>query len=309
MISIFGRYYNGNMRRGDLVEVLPYSQIRKTLDEKGQLNNMPFMPEMLKYCGRRFRIHKLVNYVCVEGKRMSSLTRTFTLDKVYCDGSGHDNCQKSCTIFWKEEWLKPCSDTSGKIQVAKAPAKDANPYITFDEKENRYICQSTQLSRAATEMKGFSKIYHLLKELLTGNRKFGKFLLDFLTYIIPKLFKGSKSQSCKILITDRLKTPSQSLNLQPGDWVEVKSKEEIRKTLDKNGKNRGLAFIPEMYPFCGKKFRVWQRLDFAISEESGHMMRMKNTVLLEEVKCFGICTFGCSKNLHHWWREIWLSKV
>jgi hypothetical protein len=42
------------------------------------------------------------------------------------------------------------------------------------------------------------------------------------------------------------KTPSVDLRLQPGEWVRVKSKEEILKTLDKHDRNRGLWFDREM---------------------------------------------------------------
>jgi hypothetical protein len=47
------------------------------------------------------------------------------------------------------------------------------------------------------------------------------------------------------------RTPTEVLDLQPGEWVVVKSKEEIRSTLDKAGRNRGLTFENEMLPYCG----------------------------------------------------------
>jgi len=44
-----------------------------------------------------------------------------------------------------------------------------------------------------------------------------------------------------------------------GDWVEVRSKEEILRTLDKQGKLDGLPFMPQMFKYCGKRFRVYRR--------------------------------------------------
>jgi len=41
-----------------------------------------------------------------------------------------------------------------------------------------------------------------------------------------------------------------------GDWVEVRSKEEILKTLDKRGLLGGMPFMPEMFEFCGRRMRV-----------------------------------------------------
>lgn len=42
------------------------------------------------------------------------------------------------------------------------------------------------------------------------------------------------------------KTPTICLNLQPGEWVRVKSYKETLATLDTNNKNRGLYFDAEM---------------------------------------------------------------
>ena len=47
--------------------------------------------------------------------------------------------------------------------------------------------------------------------------------------------------------------------LRAGEWVEVKSKEEILRTLDTNGELDGMPFMPEMFAFCGKRFQVYKR--------------------------------------------------
>ena len=43
-------------RTGDLVEVRSKNEILATLDENGCLDGMPFMPEMVPYCGRQFEV-------------------------------------------------------------------------------------------------------------------------------------------------------------------------------------------------------------------------------------------------------------
>ena len=43
---------------GDLVEVRPAREILGTLDAGGTLGGLVFMPEMLEYCGRRFRVSR-----------------------------------------------------------------------------------------------------------------------------------------------------------------------------------------------------------------------------------------------------------
>src|SRR3954466_7732328 len=46
------------------------------------------------------------------------------------------------------------------------------------------------------------------------------------------------------------------LNLQPGEWIQVKSVAEIRKTLDSHGRFRGLSFSSEMVEYCGRRMKV-----------------------------------------------------
>jgi hypothetical protein len=51
------------------------------------------------------------------------------------------------------------------------------------------------------------------------------------------------------------KTPRELLNLVQGEWVVVRSYEEILATLDKKGKNRGMTFDSEMVKYCGARLR------------------------------------------------------
>jgi len=49
---------------GDWVEVRSKVEILSTLDNNGQLDGMPFMPEMLRYCGQRFQVYKRAHKTC-----------------------------------------------------------------------------------------------------------------------------------------------------------------------------------------------------------------------------------------------------
>jgi len=99
------------------------------------------------------------------------------------------------------------------------------------------------------------------------------------------------------------------LNLKPGEWVEVKSEEEILATLDRAGRYKGLSWMPGMEKFCGKRFIVYKRLEKILLESSGELRKLKNTVLLEEVICDGKEFFNCDRSCFHYWREIWLRRV
>ena len=49
---------------GDVVEVLSAEEILATLDEAGELDGLPFMPEMPAWCGRRMTVHKVALKAC-----------------------------------------------------------------------------------------------------------------------------------------------------------------------------------------------------------------------------------------------------
>ena len=51
------------------------------------------------------------------------------------------------------------------------------------------------------------------------------------------------------------------LDLRPGDWVEVRSEQEILATLDERGTLSGLVFMPEMLAQCGRRMQVFKRAD------------------------------------------------
>ena len=78
-----------------------------TLDEKGTLGKLPFMPEMREFCGRQFRVSRRAFKTCVDDTEMRQLDDTVFLEDVRCDGEAHGGCDKACLIFWKEAWLRP----------------------------------------------------------------------------------------------------------------------------------------------------------------------------------------------------------
>src|SRR5467141_2733024 len=91
---------------GDWIEVRSRQEILATLDKNGCLENLPFMPEMFAYCGRRFRVYKSAHKTCdtvndYKGRRMRDAVH---LDGARCDGQSHGGCEASCLIFWKTAW-------------------------------------------------------------------------------------------------------------------------------------------------------------------------------------------------------------
>ena len=102
-------------------------------------------------------------------------------------------------------------------------------------------------------------------------------------------------------------TPTTTLNLQPGEWAEVKPLESIFETLDEHANNRGLWFSPNMRLLCGQQRRAARRIHKLIVDGSGEMRGLKNTVFLEGLHCgcAHIAFGGCSRSEFVYWREAW----
>ncbi len=101
----------------------------------------------------------------------------------------------------------------------------------------------------------------------------------------------------------------EALDLQPGEWVEVKSAPEILATLDGQRRHKGLLWMTGMKKYCGQRYRVHQRVQRITLESNGELRNMKNTVLLEGVTCDGREFGGCDRCCFHFWREAWLKRV
>src|SRR6185436_4353523 len=106
---------------GDLVEVRSLAEILTTLDDQGTLDKMPFMPEMIAYCGKQFRVSRRAFKTCVDDGDMREMPDTVLLEEVRCDGASHNGCDRGCLIFWKTAWLK---------QPGAASSSSTTPVLT-----------------------------------------------------------------------------------------------------------------------------------------------------------------------------------
>ena len=88
------------LKVGDLVEVRSPEEIRATLDENGELAGLPFMPEMLAFCGRRLTVHKVAHKSCDNIARtgLRRMTEAVHLTESRCDGSSDGGCENACSL-------------------------------------------------------------------------------------------------------------------------------------------------------------------------------------------------------------------
>ena len=77
-----------SLRVGDVVEVRSEEEILATLDSTGKLDRLPFMPEMLAHCGKRFRVSARAYKACdtVEWRQLRKLESAVHLEDLRCGG-------------------------------------------------------------------------------------------------------------------------------------------------------------------------------------------------------------------------------
>ncbi len=100
--------------------------------------------------------------------------------------------------------------------------------------------------------------------------------------------------------------------LRPGDVVEVRAPAEILATLDGDASIDAMPFMPEMLQHTGKRFTVSGRVEKICDTISGgfpRSLRMRDTVLLDDLRCDGSAHGGCQAGCRLYWKEEWLRRV
>lgn len=98
--------------------------------------------------------------------------------------------------------------------------------------------------------------------------------------------------------------------LEAGDWVRVRTVEEVEATLDHSHKFRGCSFAADMQQLCGTRQRVLKPVRRFVDERDLSIVNTKGLVLLEDAMCSGTPAYGhCDRSCFFFWREEWLEKV
>ena len=327
------------LRAGDWVVVRSSEEILATLDERARLDDLPFQPEMLAFCGKRLRVAKVAHKTCdnikkTGGRRMRDAVH---LEASRCDGAGHGGCMADCVFFWKEAWLRCADDLAAVAAPTSTLALNTVHWAAYAPGQQHttdptYVCQTTALYEATTPLHWWD-MRQYVRDVTSGNHSAWHMLklLTFAAYrklvgvgvgyralvgaynALQRFRRGKPYPLGSGSIPDGKPTPSEVLDLKPGEWVEVKSPEEILPTITRSGLNRGMRYDMEMSKYSGERHRVQMRVDKLINEQTGKMMQMKNACIqLEDVYCRAECTpmrLGCPRASNTYWREIWLKRI
>lgn len=101
-----------------------------------------------------------------------------------------------------------------------------------------------------------------------------------------------------------------SESTKTGDWVRVRSLEEIKATINHGKQVNGCAFMPEMAEYCGTIQLILKPMRRFVDERDLRVKKSKGIFLLDGVMCQGLGDFGsCDRACFYLWREEWLEKV
>jgi hypothetical protein len=298
---------------GDRVEVRSLEEIQNTLDANGCLDGLPFIPEMVKFCGQRASVFRCVDKIYDYGrsKTLRRIRNVVLLRGLRCDGRAHGGCQALCYLMWKTAWLKDAEDDASSRSDHLRPVSAvpwAKPEPEGMEKPPRYTCQYTQLAAASTPMSGWD-VRQDLRPLLAGNVTVRAFCVAVLTRLFNEVQEARHGTGYPAPWRGPLeRTPRVALNVVPGDRVQVLRKDEIAVTLDGRGRNHGLWFDDDMIKRCGHSYRVLKRVERIIDDATGQMLEMKAPcIVLDEADASGEFLRLCPQHEYPFWREVWLS--
>jgi hypothetical protein len=305
-------------------------EIAPTLGPDGSLDGMPFMPEMLQYCGRTFRVSRRADKTCAGDGLPRRMRNAVHLADLRCDGGNHGGCEAACLLFWKEAWLERVDGEAEPTPRAQSNGDEsrltetllAGTRVASGDGAPCYRCQATEIPHASTSLRvreldqyvGDVRNWGLAKVLRGLLVEVFNFWQRLSTRYLPRPLRIAGGRPYPFLSgalpLRKGATPSASLDLRPGELVRVKSKKEIEATLDGALNNRGLLFDPGATRYCGRTARVRGRVNRLVDEHTGEMIELtSDCIMLEGFVCASDYHRFCPRGIYIFWREIWLERV
>ncbi len=319
------------LRAGEIVRVRSEAEILAGLDAGGELDGLPFMPEMRRFCGQSFRVHRRADKTCdtISGSLGALRMRDAVhLERVRCNGASHGGCEAACLVFWKEAWLERTqAPTRGLLQPlarpllsggTQLPRADAASCTGGDidraairanetgDDEPAYRCQITQLLEATTPLSPRDPMQYL-RDWIGGNMALGAMLQIAVLRGLARLVWG-RGFRLKVRVYDRVARllghcawpfhPGLGAGPAPREVLDLKPGDLVQVKAHaeilatlRGRAHRGLSFAPEMVRYCGGTYRVRARIEKILDERSGRMLHMKNDCIVLEDV---VCQSECS---------------
>ena len=179
------------LKAGDWVMVRSKEEVLSTLDSNARLEELPFMPQMLSYCGKKLQVRKRAHKVCdtVNETGARELSNSVVLEDLRCDGHTYGGCEMRCSIIWKESWLKRITEDFPTFSDNTSSSTDQGSHANTIEKEHSdrlvwegtranggvtessepvYVCQATQLPHATKPLPRW-QLRQYIEDYRSGN--------------------------------------------------------------------------------------------------------------------------------------------
>ncbi|HEX9935149.1 MAG TPA: hypothetical protein VGB38_08135 [bacterium] len=167
---------------------------------------------------------------------------------------------------------------------------------TFNEGGGIPTCQMLTLGKMAEKKAIWQDVWKFRKRLIRGVRN----RLHLVLHTLRKPFR-------KQIVTDEADASGE---IREGDWVCIRSREEIGETLDGWKFLGGCRFMDEMYAYCGQRHRVFKQVRNILDERTLRMHKSKDLFILDGLYCKGSWPFKeCDRCCFFFWKKAWLKKV
>jgi hypothetical protein len=156
-------------------------------------------------------------------------------------------------------------------------------------------CQMTHMSNAFEKETFFNKIKRGPHKGFWAIRR----RIEYIFAVVSRLGRKPYQPSIQAV----------HVEINAGDRVRIKSKDEISATLNAWNEYKGCSFIDDMGTYCGTTQTVFKKVRNFVDERDYRMKRVKGLYLLENVYCQGTRVLGsCDRSCFFFWREEWLEK-
>jgi CelD/BcsL family acetyltransferase involved in cellulose biosynthesis len=109
---------------GSLVHVREREEIERTLDARGRLRGLSFVPAQWDYCGRVVRVQRQVLRILDDRGKFRAVSGTTLLEGLDCGGpTGTAGCGRHCPLMFRDEWIESVDGVDAKIPEAPAEPK------------------------------------------------------------------------------------------------------------------------------------------------------------------------------------------
>ena len=254
-------------------------EILATLDDDGTVRgSRRSCPRCSSTSASGIRVSKRLEKICdyfAEAAEPRSLRpeRGAAAVNLRCDGSAHDGChgptagssgrRRGCAhVVAQHAPHDPEAEAAALAELERrVQRRSVSRGSSTTDPEEVWRCQATEAPRASTPIRRPTRVGRTSESSRAGTSAIWRLLARCVPCALRSASVGScgSSTSCRSRSRARIVSRVRRLDLEPGDVVEVRSLEEIGRTLDERGDSAASSTSAEMAPACGKRFRVNER--------------------------------------------------